>query len=122
MKSVFEQMGGEYQVAGDYFIPDLLAPDITENHIGKYGCMRQRFLKENHEIIYTAMLLKGTLLERLAEIDRTCNERMDRLVISMARQEGVTETQKSTDRMKRVYCMNSIRNREEEMVLSELVY
>ena len=122
MKSVFEQMGGAYKAAGDYFIHDLLSPDNKENHIGKYGRMRQHFLKENHEVIYTVMLLNGTLFEHLAEIDTTCNERVDKLVSLMTRQEGISEALKSTDQMKWVRCMNSIRNRAEEMVLSELVY
>ena len=122
MKSVFEQMGGEYLVAGDYFIPDLLSPDNKENYVGKYGRMRQRFLKENHEVIYTVMLLNGTLFEHLAEIDTTCNERVDKLISLMTRQEGISEALKFTDQMKWVRCMNSIQNRAEEMVLSELVY
>ena len=37
-----------YHWEGDYLIPDLKLSDTTEYNIGKYGRMRQRFLKENH--------------------------------------------------------------------------
>ena len=57
-----------------------------------------------------------------AEIDRTCNERMEIIVSDMAKQEGVTEALKADDQMEWVRRMNSIRNRAEEIVLTELVY
>ena len=58
----------------------------------------------------------------LAEIDQACNERMAIIVSDMARQEDVTEALKATDQMEWVRRMNSIRNRAEEIVLTELVY
>ena len=58
----------------------------------------------------------------LAEIDQACNERMAIIVSNMARQEDVTEALKATDQMEWVRRMNSIRNRAEEIVLTELVY
>lgn len=62
------------------------------------------------------------LFEHLAEIDQSCNERMEIIVSDMAKQEGVTEALKAADQMEWVRCMNSIRNRAEEIVLTELVY
>ena len=58
----------------------------------------------------------------LAEIDQACNERMAIIVSDMARQEDVTEALKAADQMEWVRRMNSIRNRAEEIVLTELVY
>ena len=47
MKSLFEEMDGTYRQEGDYFLPNLSLPsDPEEYQIGKYGRMRQRFLKE----------------------------------------------------------------------------
>ena len=40
----------------------------------------------------------------------------------MAKQEGVTEALKAADQMEWIRCMNSIRNRAEEIILTELVY
>ena len=66
--------------------------------------------------------MHSKLFQHLAEIDEACEERMELLTSQMARQEGVTEALKAADQMEWVRRMNSIRNRAEEIVLSELVY
>ena len=122
MKSLFEEMGGTYRQVGDYFIPNLAMPDTGNYQIGKYGHMRRDYLKEHRIILYTNYVVDGTLFEHLAEIDQACNERMEIIVSAMAKQEGVTEALKAADQMKWVRRMNNIRNRAEEIVLTELVY
>ena len=77
MKSLFEEMGGTYRPEGDYLIPNLLLPDESEYQIGKYGRMRRSYLKEHRPILYANLLISGTLHRHIAEIDRTCNERME---------------------------------------------
>ena len=52
-----------YHWEGDYLIPDLKLSDTTEYHIGKYGRMRQRFLKENHGGIYFVYAFVRNLME-----------------------------------------------------------
>ena len=48
MKSLFEELGGTYRPEGDYLIPNLSLPPVTEElQIGKYGRMRRRYLKEH---------------------------------------------------------------------------
>ena len=122
MKSLFEEMGGTYRQVGDYFIPNLVLPDDGNYQIGKYGRMRRSYLKERHPILYNNYLLEGTLFKHLAEIDQACNERMKILVSAMAKREGVTEALKAADQMEWVRRINSIRNRAEEIILTELVY
>ena len=122
MKSLFEEMGGTYRQVGDYFIPNITLPDDGEYQIGKYGRMRRSYLKEHRPVLYANFLTSGTLHRHLAEIDRTCNERMEIIVSAMAKQEDVTETLKASAQMEWVRRMNSIRNRAEEIVLTELVY
>lgn len=122
MKSLFEEMGGTYRQVGDYFIPNLVLPDTGNYQIGKYGRMRRSYLKEHHPILYNNYLLEGTLFKHLAEIDQDCNERMEIVVSAMAKQEGVTEALKAADQMEWVRRMNSIHNRAEEIILTELVY
>ena len=84
--------------------------------------MRRSYLKEHRPILYTNLLTSGTLHRHLAEIDQACNERMANIVSDMARQEDVTEALKAANQMEWVRRMNSIRNRAEEIVLTELVY
>ena len=122
MKSLFEQMGGTYRQEGDYLIPNLVLPDTGNYQIGKCGRMRRSYLKEHRKILYTNYVVEGTLFEHLAEIDQACNERMETIVSAMAKQEGVTEALKAADQMEWVRRMNNIRNRAQEIVLTELVY
>ena len=122
MKTIFEEMGGTYRQVGDYFIPNITLPDDGEYQIGKYGRMRRSYLKEYRKILYNNYVLKGTLFKHLAEIDQACNERIENIISAMAKQEGVTEALKATNQMEWVRYMNSIRNRAEEIILTELVY
>lgn len=69
MKSVFEELGGTYRREGDYLIPDLELPNTEHEQIGKYGCLRQTYLREHRPALYHAMLLNGTLNRHLAETD-----------------------------------------------------
>ena len=122
MRSLFEELGGTYRQVGDYFIPNLALPDTGSHQIGKYGRMRRSYLKEHRQILYTNYVVEGTLFEHLAEIDQACNERIENIVSTMAKQEGVTEALKAADQIEWVRRMNSIRNRAEEIILTELVY
>ena len=122
MKTIFEKMGGTYRQVGDYFIPNITLPDDGEYQIGKYGRMRRSYLKKYRKIFYNNYVLEGTLFKHLAEIDQACNERIENIVSAMAKQEGVTEALKAADQIEWVRRMNSIRNRAEEIILTELVY
>ena len=121
-KSIFEQCGGTYTQVGDYLLPNLIIDEAEQQHVGKYGRMRKRYLKEHRPILFSNLLLSGKLDQHLTEIDRAGVERMDLLTRQMAPQEGVTESLKATDQMEWVRRMNSIQNRAEEIVLNELVY
>ena len=59
MKSIFEQNGGTYTRAGDYLIPDISLPDAPAYSIGKYGRMREAFLKDHRPGLYTRLILSG---------------------------------------------------------------
>ena len=91
MKSFFEKMGGTYRQEGDYLLPNLsLPPDSERYPLGKYGRMRQRYLKEHHRALYTCMMTDGTLWKHLAEIDRSCNDRLEIIETAMMKQESVS--------------------------------
>ena len=67
-----------YKQEGDYLIPDLKLPEENEP-VGKYGRMRETFLKQNRSSIYTTLLLTGKLHEHLTEIDRTAKEQIEQM-------------------------------------------
>ena len=122
MESLFEQMGGTYHWEGDVRIPDLVLSDTTDYHVGKYGRLRYRYLKEYRRVLFNIMLTNETLAKHVADIDAACRERLDILIPAMAKQEGVTEELKATDQMEWVRRMNNIKNRAEEIILQELVF
>lgn len=121
-KSFFEQNGRTYTQVGDVLLPNLTIGEAEQKPIGKYGRMRKRYLKEQHPVLYSELLLSGKLYSHLLEIDETCEERMELLVLQMAKREGVTEALKAAGQMEWVRRMNSIRSRAEEIVLHELFY
>ena len=121
-KSFFEQSGGTYTQVGDVLLPDLTIGEDGQQPISKYGRMRKRYLKEQHPIICSELLLSGKLYAHLLEIDEACEARMELLVHQMAEREDVTEALKAAEQMEWVRRMNSIQNRVEEIVLHELVY
>ena len=122
MKTIFEEMGSTCQKEGNYLLPNLLPPEAPEHPIGKYGRLCQSYLKEYRPIVYNTMLLDGTLWQYLADVDRTCNERMELIAGQLALREGVTESLKAESGLEWVRRMNSIRSRAEEIVLREVVY
>ena len=109
-----------YHWEGDYLIPDLEPPEAPR--IGKYGTMRHNYLRDYHIGVFDGMLLSGKLNAHLEEVDRQANEMMELLTAQMTKAEGVTEQLKADDQMEWVRRMNSIRNRAEEIVCSEIIY
>ena len=70
MKEKFIENGIEYVRNGDYYIPNLKAPEGIYN-IGKYGILHSIFIKENCPAFYSMKILDGTCLAYLEEIDTT---------------------------------------------------
>ena len=110
-----------YTRNGDNLFPALNLED-ADPPIGKYGLLRKSYLKEHRRGWYSSLLLAGKLDAHLAEIDRTCTERVELIMNQLAQREGVTEALKASDQMEWVVRMNNFRARAEEIVLSELVY
>ena len=101
---------------------DLVLSQEEQQPIGKYGRMRRRYLKEHRPVVYSNLLLTGKLNQHLAEFDQACMEQIELIAQQMKVQEGVTEALKAADQMAWVTHMNSVQNRAEEVVLSELVF
>ena len=120
MKEKIIENGIEYVKRGDYYIPNLKAPEGTYN-IGRYGKLHSIFIKENRPAFYSMKMLNGTWLAYLEEIDISAKEMVDRLVKDMAGKQGITEELKAKDQMAWVGAMNTIRHSAEEIVLREFV-
>ena len=94
----------------------------SRKSIGKYGCMRFRYLKEYRKGLYTSLFLTEKLYPHLLEIDEAANERMDILMLQLMKVAGVTEGLKAADQMKWVGLANNCKAQAEEIILHELIY
>ena len=120
MKEKIIENGIEYVRDGDYYIPNLKAPE-GKYSIGKYGRLHSIFIKENRPCLYSAKMLKGTWLAYLEEVDTTAKEMVNNLIKDMAVKQGITEELKAKDQMAWVCTMNNIRHSAEEIVLQEFI-
>ena len=84
--------------------------------------MRQRYLKEHRGVLYNAMILDETLWDHLVEVDKTCKERMDVLILGMKEKQGIAEALKVRDPMAWGGAMNNIHNAAEEILFAEVIY
>ena len=123
MKSFFEEMGGTYTLGADgLYYPDLAVPDTEEAHYGKYGMLREQYLKNHHKAIYFSLLTSCELIGHLNEIDDEANKMYELLEKDLKARQGITEALKSQDQMAWVRAMNNIRNAIDGIILNELIY
>ncbi|NCB94191.1 MAG: TnpV protein [Clostridia bacterium] len=122
-KHIIGENGIGYTLAdNEIYYPDLELTEQTDYQIGKYGSMRQNYLKEHHKAAYSKLLLNGELNEHLHNVDVECEQRMKVIVRQMQERQGVSEQLKAENQMQWVGMMNNIRQAAEEVVLQELVY
>ena len=111
-----------YTRCGDYYIPDLKLSEQPEAAIGKYGRMRQRYLKEHRPLIYNQLLLTEKLYPHLIEIDETAQSRLEQMMPQLAAAAGATEQLKASDPMRWVGLMNTCKAQAEEILMAELIH
>ena len=109
-----------YKTVNDVQIPDLSLPETEP--IGRYGRMRQRYLKEHRPVLWSQLVLAGALYEHLHEIETAAQSRIDLMLPKLAAEAGATEELKATDPLKWTGMMNACKAQAEEVVLSELIY
>ena len=113
--------GLDYVLVGDYYLPVLSLPEETRP-IGCWGMLRKEYLKEHKSGMYSCLLLTARLDSHLADVNEQAQERYEVIEAQMRSAEGVTEELKVQNPMEWVRQCNNIRNRVQEIVLSELVY
>ena len=115
--------GLDYTLVNDHYLPSLTAAAPAEQDpTGRWGRLHKTYLKEQHPIQYNQLLLSGELDGYLAKLDKQSEEQLALTVRQMQEAEGVTEALKAADQLEWVRRMNSIRNRAEEIIKSELIF
>ena len=109
-----------YTTVNDVQIPDLTLPETEP--IGRYGRLRQKYLREHRPVLWNRLVLTGSLYEHLHEIETAAQSRIDLMLPKLAVEAGATESLKATDPLKWTGLMNACKAQAEEVVLSELIY
>ena len=65
------------------YYPDLCLPEQTDYEIGRYGGIRENFLREYRQSLYRELLLNGRLNGHLHETKEECYRMMNLLVEQM---------------------------------------
>lgn len=96
--------------------------DEFVKNIGIWGQRHYNYLKKSNPTVVNVMRMKGTLEQYLKDIDKDAQDMFDKLTKQLADSEGINEELKSANEIEWIRSMNSIRNRAEEIVLSEMIY
>jgi len=122
MKTIFENLGGDYAQRGDYLLPNLTLPDENQRQIGVWGTRHKRYLKSNHRVLYYNLLTSSKLDNYLADVEEIAKNLFEQTVKLLAEQEQVTEKLKAENMMLWVQKVNNIRSRATEIVNEQVIY
>lgn len=117
-----KRTGIEYNLIGDYYLPNLVLEAEEKVILNKYGLLRLNYLKEHKKADYIIMFMNKTLNKHLKEIQETAKARVDTLIKEFAKQDDINEELKAKNQLEWVQMMNNCKNRAEEIVFSELIY
>ena len=73
-------------------------------------------------ILFNELVLSDKLFEHCAEIGEAARNRIELIVLSLAKQHGVTEQLKAENQMEWVRQMNACKAQADEIVKAELIY
>lgn len=123
-KSIHDNANGlDYTLVNDHYLPNLTVVAPAEQHpTGRWGRLHKKYLEEHHPVRYNQLVLSGELGGYLDTLDEQADEQLALIIRQMQEAEGVTEALKAADQLEWVRRMNSIRNRAEEVIKSELIF
>ena len=123
-KSTHDNANGlDYTLVNDHYLPNLTVAAPAEQHpTGRWGRLHKTYLEEHHPVRYNQLVLSGELGGYLDTLDEQADEQFALIIRQMQEAEDVTEDLKAADQLEWVLRMNSIRNRAEEIIKSELIF
>ncbi|MFV0518246.1 MAG: TnpV protein [Aminipila sp.] len=126
-KIIYDERNGLYYELGDdgMYYPALsveVAEDDEDYHIGKYGLLRETYLKEHRPGTYNRLLMTGKLYEHLKEVDIMALEMLEDITEHLAKVNGCDEKLKARGQMEWVGRMNNYKKSAADVVLSEIIY
>jgi len=123
-KHIYDEKNGlHYTLAEDgMYYPDLSLPENDNVWIGKYGLLREVYLREHRNNLYMSLFMSGKLNKRLLDIIEQAQTQVDGIVTAMAIADGCNEDLKATNYLEWVGKMNNYKACAEEIVLHEIIY
>lgn len=113
----------KYTKVGDYYIPNITnTPNDTNYTVGKYGRLREKYLRAFKPSIYNHLIMTEQLVNHLIGVEKEAKEYLDILIKQMAEKENVTEELKESDQLKWIQKMNNLKICADEIVLNEIIY
>lgn len=110
-----------YRKVGGYYLPNLDYPE-TKRTYGKYGMMREEYLKNHKTVLWNRLILHAELVPHLNEIDRIARERLENILPNLMKKAGVTEELKQQDQLKWVGLANACKAQAEEIIFDEIIF
>ena len=110
-----------YKREGNYLVPNL---DLGGESppLGKYGLMRQAYLREHRPVLWTRLCVSGRLFSHLSETEEAANALLERTLPALAESAGATEELKARDPIRWAGLMNACKAQAEEIIFRELIY
>ena len=91
-------------------------------NVGVWGRRRYEYLVKTRPSFIGVLRMKGELNSYLQSVNEEAEELLFQMVKQIMKREGITEELKARDQIEWGRCMNSIRNRVEEIVIKEVIY
>ena len=123
-KNIHDNANGlNYTLVNDHYLPNLTVAAPAEQHpTGRWGRLHKKYLEEHHPVRYNQLVLSGELGSYLSSLDKQADEQLSLIIRQMQDAEGVTEALKAENQLEWVRRMNSIRNRAEEIIKTEVIF
>ena len=93
-----------------------------KRNVGKYGRLREKYLKEFRRSIFDHLVASEELVNHLVSVDKEARKQINMIISQLAKEENVDETLKASNHILWMQKMNNIKNRAEEIVINELIY
>lgn len=109
-----------YAQVGEYQLPLLTLPQTDSREpLGKYARMRLTYLKTQRSVLYSRMLLNGSLWPHLQEVQRAASEQVERTIAALA--DKFPAPDKELSQLLWTAHMNGLKAQAEEVVVREIV-
>ena len=114
-KCIYDENNGLwYELQGDYYIPCLTISEEEQRPIGIWGRRHLRYIREHRKALYTGLLLDGKLNGYLADLNEQAADMFLRMVKELVEKEGITETLKAADQIRKIRYQKPDRNHQLE--------